>query len=237
MIYGKRVLLLLLCLLLLSQHPVIVCGTGLEEEASEAAPESPEAALLEEKAIRFLSEYYAVSNLYETGDFITGTLLAYKADDFRIPVDGTLYAAAELKANLRQFANVATFYKFTRSHGMRHGIREFELSFAPLGVSVDGDSAEVELYALGTMFFGTDEDRSGFGNLYRVYFHRIDQDWCIVDVWSEEFQAYGLFKDQFDCFAMMSKFMPDFYGGTQARGNTLHHGSDCRPIVPALSRQ
>lgn len=76
-------------------------------------------AQLERKAIDYATKFVNTAYLYETEDFVTGTLLEVpetvlaQAGMSEITVNGTASSVSDLKANLQQFADVAGLYHIT----------------------------------------------------------------------------------------------------------------------------
>ena len=98
---------------------------------------------------------------------------------------------AELCENIRNFEDMATYYRYTRS---AQNIQRYNFTLATtvLNTEVGDDCATVELYAHITFQYEEGGETAECGDRYQVTFGKVGGTWCIVDIVSEEMIAYGM---------------------------------------------
>ena len=116
----------------------------------------------------------------------------------RVPV-------AELCENIRNFEDMATYYRYTRS---AQNIQRYNFTLATtvLNTEVGDDCATVELYAHITFQYEEGGETAECGDRYQVTFGKVGGTWCIVDIVSEEMIAYGMTQDSFNLDAAIAEF-------------------------------
>ena len=200
-----RFLSLILAVLLLFPWTAGAAGAEIISDIPIDSEEDPLlVAQLESQAIDYVTKYVNTAYLYETEDFVSGTLLDVpetvltQSETAELTVNGTATAVTDLQANLQQFADVAEYYRYIRS-AQGFDLQDFDLSISTLDVAVDDNYAEVSMFVYVTFFFEGLTESSACGDHYTVYFSKINGQWCIVDIYSEAIDVYGLTQDQFNC--------------------------------------
>ena len=96
----------------------------------------------------------------------------------RVPV-------AELCENIRNFEDMATYYRYTRS---AQNIQRYNFTLATtvLNTEVGDDCATVELYAHITFQYEEGGETAECGDRYQVTFGKVGGTWCIVDIVSDD---------------------------------------------------
>lgn len=112
---------------------------------------------------------------------------------------------AELCENIRNFEDMATYYRYTRS---AQNIQRYNFTLATtvLNTEVGDDCATVELYAHITFQYEEGGETAECGDRYQVTFGKVGGTWCIVDIVSEEMIAYGMTPDSFNLDAAIAEF-------------------------------
>lgn len=207
-----RFLSLILAVLLLFPWTASAAGAEIISDIPIDAEKDPLlVAQLESQAIDYVTKYVNTAYLYETEDFVSGTLLDVpetvltQSETAELTVSGTATAVTDLQANLQQFADVAEYYRYIRS-AQGYELEDFEINISDVATAINGSSAEVSLYTLITFRYPELDEPSACGDHYTVYFEQIGDEWCIVDIYAEELEAYHLTREHFDCAEAIEQF-------------------------------
>ncbi len=203
----KRMLCFLIAVLLLVPHLVGVSNATEPEDLSIGTTDDLVLEELERKATDFITKYINTAYLYSTEEFAEDTLLEHQ-DEIAvtsIQVDGENHTVANLVSNLQHFEEVANYYKTTRSY-LGFQIRDFQLSTSNVSININENIAEVSLFSLVAFRLDDQQDLSYAGNNCTVYFYKLNGNWIIVDIYSEEIEETGLSKNQFDCTSALQLF-------------------------------
>ena len=180
---------------------------GLGETVTEAQ--------LETAAIEYVDRYVKTAFCYKEVDFAEKTLLALVSENKiaatslgnqMLTLRGCAHTISDLYGNLKQFEGVANYYKVTRkTNGLeRHN---FNADYSILESVLNNTTAYVELYSLVTFQYTVGGETAVFGGQYVVHFAKYDGSWCIVNVEAEEFELYGLTKEEFDYKQKTQQFL------------------------------
>lgn len=199
-------LLLVLCICFSLSSGGVSAATNIDTEPMDTT-------ILADRAEAYVTQYVENAYLYEEHDLTAGTIRSVAAytdhaaatGQESIPLHGERVPVAELCEDIRNFEDMATYYRYTRS---TQNIQRYNFTLATtvLNTEVCDDCATVDLYAHITFQYEEGGETAECGDRYKVSFGKVGGTWCIVDVVSEEMIAYGMTSDSFDLDAAIAEF-------------------------------
>ena len=198
-----RVLSLVLVLLfLLPLFPSKVSSTGILPGPIDTSEDAILKGTLEDAAEEYVTKFINTAYLYKVEDFSEGTLIEQQtrnsaAMPAQINLASGSYTTAELCENIQFFADLAGYYRYVRM--ANQVVRQnFKLTISDFETTISGDTATVKMYTLVAFRYPHLEDDSAFGEYYTVSFVKMDDEWIVADVRSEEMEMLGMSKNTFD---------------------------------------
>lgn len=164
----------------------------------------------------YIEKYIETIYLYRSNDLNLNTVKAVVTKEStnadiadtmqkRITLDSETTTVANLCDNISHFQNIAEYYRYTRS--AQDIVRlNFSHSSTVLDTQVNDDCVTVYLYTEVTFQYEEGGEPAVCGDRFAVKFGKINDQWCIVDVISEEMVAYGLTKDKFNLERAIASF-------------------------------
>lgn len=163
--------------------------------------------LLTRLATTYVTKYVNTAFLYETEDLTENTILSLPegALPAQLPLSTGTHSGSDLAANLSHFADLAEYFRYTRSEQDIQR-RNFNLDISNIEVTVDGDTAAVDLFTHITFMYPDSEELTEFGDNYTIYFSKIGDKWYISDVISDELQFAGFNRETFNVQQQLEAF-------------------------------
>ena len=189
----RRVFCIIICLCLLLSLRV-----SASSYMTETIETSPVAMAVETKALNYISKYVRNTFLYQNNDLYGGTIYEIcrsedvgQLQNVDYSIAGSLVSTSELSNRVESFKMASDYFRYIRT---KQRIARHEFSYSPTVVStvVSNDSAAVQIYTAISFKYDTNGETSFFGDNYIVYLGEIQNEWVILDVYSEELAAYGL---------------------------------------------
>ena len=200
-------LILVFCICFSLSSGSVSAATKLDSQSIDAA------TTLADRAVAYVTQYVENAYLYEEHNLSAGTIrsvaayanYASAAGQESLTLHGESVPVAELCENIRNFEDMATYYRYTRSAQdiQRYN---FTLDTTVLDTETGKDYVTVRLYAHVTFQYEVGGETAECGDRYEVTFGKVGGSWCIVDILSEEMTAYGMTPDSFDLDAAIADF-------------------------------
>ena len=188
-------------------------SSGGVSAATKIDTEPMDTTILADRAEAYVTQYVENAYLYEEHDLAAGTIQSVAAytdhadatGQESLTLHGERVPVAELCENIRNFEDMASYYRYTRS---AQNIQRYNFTLATtvLNTEVGDDCATVELYAHITFQYEEGGETAECGDRYQVTFGKVGGTWCIVDIVSEEMIAYGMTPDSFNLDAAIAEF-------------------------------
>ncbi len=201
------VLILVFCICFSLSSGSVSAATKLDSQPIDAA------TTLANRAVVYVTQYVENAYLYEEHNLSAGTIrsvaaytnYASAAGQESLTLHGESVPVTELCENIRNFEDMATYYRYTRS---AQDIQRYNFTLATtvLDTETGKDYVTVRLYTHVTFQYEVGGETAECGDRYEVTFGKVGGSWCIVDILSEEMTAYGMTPDSFDLDAAIADF-------------------------------
>lgn len=186
-----------LCLLLL--FSVLLASQASATSINDTTVnDSTEVDTVKSIAVDYVTNFVNNAYKYERNDLYDGTIYELLQNEGSARVSTNCYSVADetvsvadLSNRIETFKLVSDYFRYIRT---KQEIKRYNFNYTPnvIAVSVNDESATVHIYTEISFKYELDGETALCGDNYYVYLHRINGEWLVVDVQSEEFESYGL---------------------------------------------
>lgn len=158
---------------------------------------STEVDEVEAIAINYITQYVYNSYLYYTNDLYEGTIHEVLEEQYCTQEQNDCYSVAGesvstsvLSDRIDSFKAASDYFRYIRT---TQEITRYDFTYSPtvIETSITNDSAYVHIYTEISFKYELDGETALCGDNYIVYLQKIQGQWIIVDVQSEELISYG----------------------------------------------